>query len=200
MVSFIQRLSKGLDRISRVIVVSLFVVAFLGVLYSVFSRFVLQSSSLSAMFPGVDFSIANFTWMEELIRYSFVWVVFLGVGIVYKEKGHAHVELLMNYLPKRFKKKFEVIIEVINLLFFSLLLYKVASMMLITNGQLSPSLKINMMWMYVSILCCSAICIFHSLSGLASLLALQTTEERKDDQPFHREDTIVKQAQSGGAV
>jgi TRAP-type transport system small permease protein len=200
MVSYIQRLSKGLDRISRIIVFLLFAVAFIGVLYSVFSRFVLQSSWLSAMLPGVDFAIANFTWMEELIRYSFVWVVFLGVGIVYKEKGHAHVELVMNYLPKRFKKRFEVTIEVINLLFFSLLLYKVTSMMLITNGQLSPSLKINMMWMYVSIGCCAVICIFHSLSGLASLFALDSTDKSKDDQQFHHEDTIVKQAQSGGAV
>lgn len=200
MVSYIQRLSKGLDRISRVIIVSLFVIAFLGVLYSVFSRFILQSSWLSSMFPGIDFSMANFTWIEELIRYSFVWVVFLGVGIVYKEKGHAHVELFMNYLPKRFKKKFEVIIEVINLLFFLLLLYKVTSMMLITNGQLSPSLGINMMWMYFSILCCSAICIVHSLSNLTSQLALQTSNEVKNEQPYHHEDSIVKQAQSGGAV
>jgi TRAP-type transport system small permease protein len=200
MVSYIRRLSNGVDRISRIIVVSLFVVAFLGVLYSVFSRFVLQGSWLSTILPGVDFSIANFTWMEELVRYSFVWVVFLGVGILYKEKGHAHVELLINYLPKRFKRKFEGIIEVINLLFFSLLLYNVASMIMITNGQLSPSLKINMMWMYISIFCCSGICIFHSLSNLTSLFALQTADERKSDQQFHHEDTIVKPAQSGGAV
>ena len=97
MSEFFRKLSNKADKISRNIVILFFVIAFISTVYQVFSRYVLQSAIAKSILPFVDFSMFNLTWIEELIRYMFVWIVFLGIGIVYKSKGHAQVEILHHY-------------------------------------------------------------------------------------------------------
>ncbi|TCN18414.1 TRAP transporter small permease [Mesobacillus foraminis] len=47
---------------------------------------------------------SGITWSEELARYLFVWLVFLGAVVATKEKGHLGVDLLIGAVPKKFQK------------------------------------------------------------------------------------------------
>ncbi|UFJ38922.1 TRAP transporter small permease [Brevibacillus humidisoli] len=176
-------LSDLFDRFSRFTIVLLFAIAFVSVLYQVFSRYVLQGTYVSDAFPSIDFSVFTFPWMEEFIRYLFVWIVFLGIGVVYKRKGHAQVELLTAFLAKRWRRRVGIIVEMINAGFFLLLLVKGYSMLKLTNGQLSPSLQINMVWMYLSILVCSIICLAHSVASLMKEVRAQSNPDVEQSEP-----------------
>lgn len=167
----IYTLSDVVDRCSRFAVVCLFALAFTSVLYQVFSRYVLQSTFVSSLFPNVDFAIFNFAWIEEFIRYLFVWIVFLGIGMVYKRKAHAQAEILTSFLPPRWRWRASLIVELINAVFFILLLWKGYGMISMTRGQYSPALQLNMAWMYFSILVCSLVCLLHGCAALTSELA-----------------------------
>jgi TRAP-type C4-dicarboxylate transport system permease small subunit len=41
-----------------------------------------------------------FPWTEELARYSFVWVMYLGVSWAMREKAHLRVDLVVSFFPK----------------------------------------------------------------------------------------------------
>jgi TRAP-type transport system small permease protein len=162
--------SSWVDKISRYLMALCMGIAFLATVYQVFSRYVLMSTFVTGLFHGHSLSFLNFPWMEELVRYLFVWSVFIGIGVVYRLRGHAKVEIVTNFLPKFLKRWFGLAIEILNSLFFVILFVKGYEMLQITNGQLSPSLQINMSLMYVSILTCSVICFIHSVAFMTRIL------------------------------
>ncbi|WAA09018.1 TRAP transporter small permease [Fervidibacillus albus] len=170
MKNFIRKFSEYVDRISRFLMASLFIMGFLATLYQVFSRYVLQSEFFSKVFPFINLSLFNFTWIEELIRYLFIWVVFLGIGTVYKESGHAHIEILYKLLNVRWTKRLKLLVEGINVSFFLVLLYFSVKLLTYTSKQISPSLFINMSIMYFSIVVCSVICNIHAMNHFFQLL------------------------------
>jgi TRAP-type transport system small permease protein len=64
-------------------------------------------SMVSLVFLNVVLRYAfdsGITWSEELARYLFVWVVFLGAVVATKEKGHLGVDLLISSVPRKFQK------------------------------------------------------------------------------------------------
>lgn len=167
----IQLLSHWTDRVCRYFMVALMGLAFIFTIYQVLSRYVVQSSWMAKVLSEATLAELNFPWMEELIRYLFVWIVFLGVGIVYKLKGHAYVEIVINFLSPAWKRRVSILVEAINAVFFVILFLKGLDMLKITNVQVSPSLQINMAYMYVSIVACSVICFIHSVCFFVQGLA-----------------------------
>jgi TRAP-type transport system small permease protein len=163
---FISHLSNRVDRISRWVMIGFFMIAFVITVYQVFSRFVLQSTFLNEALPMVDFSVFNLTWAEELIRYLFVWIVFLGIGIVYKAKGHAQVEILHHYLSEKPKKYLHYFMEAINSALFLFLIFFGGRILQYTNLQISPAMGINMTLIYVTVLISSIICLIHCVNNI----------------------------------
>ena len=47
---------------------------------------------------------SSLTWSEELCRYLFVEMVFLGAGVCVLEKKHASVDIIVNLLPAGARK------------------------------------------------------------------------------------------------
>ncbi|MCM3665056.1 TRAP transporter small permease [Mesobacillus subterraneus] len=170
-----QKLSSKIDGISRSVIIFLFALAFICTVYQVFSRFVLQSSVTKELLPFIDFSIFNFTWIEELIRYLFVWIVFLGIGTVYKHNGHAKVEILINVLSEKWKNRLLSLIEVINVGLFIFLSIFGLRILKFTTLQISPSLGLNMTFVYVAVLLSSLICMVHSFARLFEILSKADT-------------------------
>lgn len=169
----IGNLSEKVDRASRFVLILFFVIAFLSTVYQVFSRFVLQSPVMKQLIPMIDFSVFNLTWIEELIRYLFVWIVFLGIGIVYKSKGHAQVEILHHYLSENVKKKLLIFIEISNSALFLFLMVYGWRILQFTSQQISPAMGLNMTLIYGTVLISSLICLLHATVHLFELTSPQ---------------------------
>ncbi|MFZ7944774.1 TRAP transporter small permease [Neobacillus sp. 19] len=170
MKGFMTEMSKKVNRASQMLLILFFIIAFVSTVYQVFSRFVLQSSLIQNMLPMVDFSVFNLSWIEELIRYLFVWIVFLGIGMVYKSKEHAQVEILLHYLPEKWKGKLQVLVEVINSAVFLFLIVYGWSILKFTSQQISPSMGLNMTLIYGAVFVCSLICLLHSFVNILGLV------------------------------
>lgn len=96
----------------------------------------------------------NYTpeWSEELARFLFVWVVFLGSALIMGESGH----LAVQFLPDKFKGTvfgtiLDVVINVCGYIFIGLLLTQGWKMTSIMTFQRAPGLDIPMSWVYVII-------------------------------------------------
>lgn len=61
-------------------------------------------------------------WSEEMARYLFVWVCFLGAALAVRNRGHITVEVVRNAFPK-FKAYFEAYYFVTVMLFFGFLMF-----------------------------------------------------------------------------
>ena len=91
-------------------------------------------------------------WSEELARYLFVYVVFLGSALIMGESGHLAVE----FLPNRFKGTvFGKLLAALSLLcgylFVLILLVQGAKMTEVMTFQESPGLGISMSYVYAVI-------------------------------------------------
>lgn len=91
-------------------------------------------------------------WSEELARFLFVWVVFLGSALIMGESGH----LAVQFLPDKFKgtalgSVLDIIINATGYVFIILLLTQGWKMTSIMTFQRAPGLDIPMSWVYVVI-------------------------------------------------
>ena len=91
-------------------------------------------------------------WSEELARYLFVYVVFLGSALIMGESGHLAVEFLPNhYKGTLFGKFLKLLSLVCGYLFVGILLTQGSKMVQVMSFQTSPGLEIPMSYIYAVI-------------------------------------------------
>ena len=92
----------------------------------------------------------SFEWSEELARFLFVWVVFLGSALIMGEDGHLAVELMPRLLDGT-KPGFllNLFINACGYVFILLLIIQGWKMTETMTFQTSPGLNISMSYVYV---------------------------------------------------
>lgn len=95
----------------------------------------------------------SLSWPEEMIRFIFIWFVFIGMSYCVRENIHLRVDLLEIGVP-RLKKALNVVQD---LVFFAFCAYMIRPAlagigMLMRNGQTSPAMDIPMSLVYASLL------------------------------------------------
>jgi len=94
----------------------------------------------------------SLSWSEELGRYCFIWLVYVGISYGVKKRRHIKVDVMLLLL----KDKGKVILSMIaNLLFlvFAIIVMKHGTdiaMQLLSFGQKSPALQIPMGLVYMA--------------------------------------------------
>lgn len=104
---------------------------------------------------------SGFSWAEELSRYLFLWLMFLGISLGVQKKTHIAVTMLTDWL-KIGKRFFPVVRSLFNLIFFVFLTWTGVELMESGRGMHSSLLRIEMYWIYAIV----------PLSGLFSLVFL----------------------------
>ena len=64
----------------------------------------------------------SLSWSEELARYLFIWLCFIGVSFGAKQMKHLKIDVFISVFPKKFRPYVIVFADVI-VLAFSCLLY-----------------------------------------------------------------------------
>ncbi|MGJ9459614.1 TRAP transporter small permease [Oceanobacillus sp. CF4.6] len=95
---------------------------------------------------------SSLSWSEELARYCFIWLVYIGISYGVKKQKHIKVDVVLQFI----KNKQKVVLGLIaNLIFlaFSLLVivygYDIAQQLL-GWGQTSPALHVPMGFVYMA--------------------------------------------------
>ena len=88
-------------------------------------------------------------WSEELARFLFVWVTFLGSALIMGQDGHLAVKLL----PDKFKGTrtglvMDIFINLCSYVFIFLLIVQGAKMTTMMSFQTSPGLGLPMSYVY----------------------------------------------------
>lgn len=101
-------MGKKISRILDNLGVILFVLVIINVVIQIISRYIFHSPTI---------------WTEELARYTFVWIVFVGAVMVMRDGEHIVVDVLINILPKKVKKPIAVTVKITSIIFLIVLAY-----------------------------------------------------------------------------
>jgi len=90
-------------------------------------------------------------WTEELARYCFMWLIYVGMVIGLHRGTHASVDVLASMIKGVPRKIVLVCIHLISIALFAVLLYQGWLLFLMVQGQATPALRISMMLPYFSL-------------------------------------------------
>ena len=95
----------------------------------------------------------SLAWSEELARYLFLYLIWIGAAYAVKREQHLRIEIILNRIPKEKLKTFENFIYFIWLGFSVFLFISSLNMTMdvFASGQLSPAMRIPMGYAYISI-------------------------------------------------
>lgn len=94
---------------------------------------------------------APLPWSEELARYCFVWIVFLGGAVGLSRGIHLGVDLLVNKLPKPMQRGMAALTSLLIGAFAVTVIYASFPVISMNMFQRSPALGVQMSYIYIAI-------------------------------------------------
>ena len=96
-----------------------------------------------------DYSIA---WTEELARYCFIWLVYIGISFAVAKNSHIKIEAIAMLIDEKEKKYLSLFSDFVFLAFSVVILFKSTQMVanLYYLGQTSPALGLPMWIVYLA--------------------------------------------------
>lgn len=133
------KLVKWLDNNFEVFLIAIMLVGLVAIMsLQVFMRYVMNSS---------------LAWPEELSRYLFIWICFIGISYSTREDLHLKVDIVFEYISKRMKNIL-LIISDLSILIFSIFMIIGgidAYMTMAESMQTSSAMKLPFKFVYLAL-------------------------------------------------
>jgi TRAP-type C4-dicarboxylate transport system permease small subunit len=91
---------------------------------------------------------SGITWSEEMSRYLFVWLTFLGAIGAYQNKEHLGVDMLVKRLPRKFKKGVLLVSDLLILGILFLILDGSWKMTILNIDSVTPAVGMPLSLVY----------------------------------------------------
>lgn len=131
-----KKLIRTLDKVEEISLVAMFVVMVGIIFFQVIMRYVFNNS---------------LSWSEELGKFLFVWLSWIGISIGHKRKEHIKITLLVDKFPHKLKKLTEAISELILIVICGITMYYGVVMINIQKNVPYAGIKISTSWGYLSL-------------------------------------------------
>lgn len=97
--------------------------------------------------------IPALTWAEEFCRFAWIWSVFISVPYTLKRGSMLRVTVLLDAMPEKVRKGFNIFVDVINLAAYAFLFYHSIPLVVdrFVSAELSPAMLWPMWLMYLFI-------------------------------------------------
>ncbi len=82
------------------------------------------------------------TWSNEVCRYSFLWVVFVGTAVLIKENGHICIDVVLTLVPEKFRNLLLLINYILIAILAATLTVLGVRLVIKTQGSLSSSMRL----------------------------------------------------------
>lgn len=121
---------------------------------------------------------ANTTWAEEFVRYSMIWITFLGMAICFRKGIHFSVDILLKSISYKSSKILQIIINIISIIFILLIIYYGIEITVFNfnSGQITPSLEIGIFWVYLAIPVGASLSLLHIIMNTILIFKNEQSE------------------------
>ena len=118
---------------------------------------------------------------EELARYLFVWTVFLSIPLLARKGGHMAIETVTSRLHGASLKTFNIIADLLTILFMGLMTWHGVKMVMLAHFQTSPAMMIHMSYVYVVIPVGCFVMLLYTIENLVKVLQTPASEMGKKE-------------------
>lgn len=150
---------RVLDTTLKSVMVAMLVVLIVSVGANVFGRFVLNQSLAAS---------------DELARFLFIWVIFLGAALAHLHREHIAVDLLVQRLPPSMHRGATVLQEVLILVLMVALLVSAREVMATAPGA-SPLLGVPYNWINVAVPVAAVVMVLITVHRIAAAVRPERT-------------------------
>ena len=94
----------------------------------------------------------SLSWSEELARYLFIWMIYIGISYGVKLDKRICVDAVYTFMPKGIKRGYAIVAYILFLIFAVAIIYYgiLVVGMQITSGQVSPAMGLPMQYVYAA--------------------------------------------------
>ena len=125
----IQKISNGLTKIIKVIMIVLFIYMVVSMGAHVIARYVFS---------------AGFVWANESARYCMIWLIVIGAVEILLNDEHIKVTIIEDALKGKSKRVLLVIQDILGIVFSAMLFYYSIPQMMLAAKSVSPNMGISM--------------------------------------------------------
>ena len=124
---------------------------------------------------------SSLTWSEELVRYLFSWIIFLGAALAIKNGTHIRVDFLVNKLPAKISRFLKLFNYVVISAFLILLAILGFMLVVRTANTLSPALSLPINYVfYASLPVTGLLGIYYAIARIISTLRSESQHADKE--------------------
>jgi len=109
-------------------------------------------------------------WSEELGRYLFVWISFMGAAAGVRYQVHLGIDIMEKILPETVYRYVVVLVNLIIQVFLAVIIYWGFKILGVIRFQTSPSMHIPMIYPYMAVPVGSIFMLINSLRVSAAAL------------------------------
>ncbi len=123
----------------------------------------------------------SLSWSEELSRYLFAWLIFVGASIAVKENTHIRVDIIFNHLDAARRRYLEVFLHIVTLFVQLYFLYFTVQFIVKTHGTYSTAMGVPMnLFVYPSIAAGCLVTIVYCILGIRQSIRRSPGEGAKE--------------------
>ncbi|RSL31452.1 TRAP transporter small permease [Salibacterium salarium] len=157
------KVSKGINVASDFTAGTITITLLIVVLIQVIGRLLEQSSP----------------WTEELTRYVFIWMIFLGVALGFRKDESPRITFFVNKLPRKVQKVISLLTIIITFAFFIFLFFTGINLMGQQMNETSPVLRITVAWIGLCIPLCACLSMFNFTQYILSSTKKEESKEEE---------------------
>ena len=92
-------------------------------------------------------------WGEEIVRYSFIYLAWVGAAAAVKERGHIRIDVMMHYLGPRAKAAMYIFGDLVMFTVALVALYWSFETVMVSAkfGSVSHGLRVSMVWFLMAV-------------------------------------------------
>lgn len=92
-------------------------------------------------------------WGEEIVRYSFIYLAWIGAAAAVKERAHIRIDVILHYFGPRLKAVFYIFGDLVMLIVALVALYWSFETVHVSAkfGSVSHGLRISMVWFLMAV-------------------------------------------------
>ena len=126
-------------------------------------------------------------WGEEIVRYSFIYLAWIGAAAAVKERAHIRIDVVMHYLPPRAKALLYIFGDLVMFVVAVIALYWSLETVHISAkfGSVTDGLRISKVWFLMAVPTGFALIIWRLLQSF-----VRDFRSLKNGTPVYQGDTL----------
>ena len=92
-------------------------------------------------------------WGEEIVRYSFIYLAWIGAASAVRERAHIRIDVIMHYVSRRTKAMIYILGDIVMFAVAVIALYWSFETVLVSLkfGSVSHGLRVSMVWFLAAV-------------------------------------------------